>query len=393
MTARRVGLALLAALGACARAIRRQNALPVVLNAEEARVRVVETRLRIDSALVRVDIQRLLRQMTTDVTVVLASGDSARGRDAVAALINRNFHYSIGARFQMFPSKRDLCLDGAVEYDSDFIGYVAFADHVDTLGTRYAAKWYNAGADGWLLQRLVFGATAAGPRPGSDVCERASVAQFNASGFRVGILAPFVSLQPLVTKQSLENRLHALAYTTGTITLSTLQDYSGPFTSDDRGGSPGMLFARFRVRGPFWLQALASYTPQTFSSIGENAAVGSRVRIDVTSQMAGGTVQYEWRQLRVGAGVVVVTTGWNEYEDRRTLFATRGQVRQQQSTSIAASLVEVACTMAISSRLGVELRLMQRHGQDNVPAFGRIPGGLAVSMNQTMFGGLIELAF
>ena len=383
---------MVASLVACAPAIHQRNGLPVVTNGEEIRVHVVKARGQLDSALFRVDLQRLFRQLTPDATVVLANGDSARGRDSVAALINRDFARSIGARFQMFPSRRDVCLDGAVEYDSDVIAYVAYADRVDTLTAKYAAKWRNAAGASWLLERLVLGPASADRRSVAGVCERISIAQFDASRVHLSIMPSLASYQQLAAKKSLESGLQAIGYETSSFPLTPGQKAIG-FAEGNEGGPAGLASVRWRVTDAWSIEGVANYTPLTFASVGKKAATTSLVRIEVKNQMAGAMAQYDWGRWRAGGGVTLVMTDWNEFEYDYSQPLAAGSARRQASTTVLAPLVGAAYTLPISSRFGVELWGLYRFGQDQLPAFGSVPAGVAVRVDAAVIGVFAVFAF
>ena len=381
-----------ALLTACTQTIHQRNGLPVVTNAEEIRVHVAGARLRMDSALFRVDVGRLLRQMTPDVSVVLANGDSASGHDSVAALINRNFARSIGARFQMFPSKRVTCLDGSAEYDGDFIGYVAFADQIDTLVTKYAAKWRNGGESAWLLERLVFGAGTSDAHSVAGVCERVNIAQFDASRVHLSVVPAGLSYQLPGMQQSLEGRLQQLGYQTSGFPVSLAQVSLG-FSVGSDGGTPGVAAARWRVMDAVSLEAVGNYTPQTFASVGKNATTTSLIRVEVKNQMAGAMIEYDWGRWRAGVGAAFVATDWNEIEYNYSLPFQGGSSRTQSSSSTVALLVNGVFMQPISSRIGVEAWVMSRFGQDQMPAVGQIMSGVPVRLDQTMVGAALVFAF
>ena len=374
-------------LGGCTPIIHQQNGRPVVTDNEAIRVHVASARVQMDSALYRGDLQRLLLQMTPDVSVVLASGDSANGRDAVAALINRNYARSIGARFQMFPSRKDVCLDGSIEYESDFIVYVAYADRVDTLTNKYAAKWHNGVGPTWLLERLVLGPASADRRAVAGACERISIALFEASRVRLSIMPSLVSYQYLAAKSSLESGLQSAGYQTANFPVTPGQKSVG-YAEGNEGGPAGLATLRWRVTDAWSMEGVASYTPLTFASVGSRGS--TLIRIEVKNQMAGAMAQYQWGRWRAGGGLTMVMTDWTGAELDYIQATT---TRRQASTTVMAPLLAGAYTIPIASQFGVEFWGMYRAGQDQLPAWGAVPSGVSVRMDAFAVGVFAVFAF
>ena len=382
-------LLVIAALADCVPpvTVRRSDGRAVVLDPVVARAAATRAKARLDSALRSGSVARVLSLLDSGVVVVMPDGDSARGRDDVAAWLNRRFGDAREARADFFAGPQRLCLDGAVEFDTDVSFFLRRTTRADTLFGKVRIRWRDHGAGDWRLARLDIGGHPASSSPPDGVCPPTAALELAQRRLRVAFGLPFSPVVP-VSKWSSEGALASQGFKTGTLPPAVNLQFPEMLRSGDKFVGP--YFGYLSVRGPLnfigprWTgDLIVGVGDFQVRSYGYRASTGSRVRLDTDVGMTvAGLLQQERGSFRFGAGLAVLTADFTAYEDRTDTGLGIPLVVQKSHVSAPAVLLEAGYTRALAGNMFWEARIWQRLGaRVDYPKFGAVTGGGRVALD------------